>query len=69
MSHTHYPLTPRNDNDKYTHKDKYKDTRNSRVPVLMYVGCRPDQTPKNYATLSILIIALLPVTVIVSIIS
>ena len=27
--------------DKYTHKDKYKDkdVRNSRVPVLMYIGC------------------------------
>ena len=40
---THYPQTPRDDNDKdkYTQKDKYKDkdARNSSVPVLMYIGC------------------------------
>ena len=40
---THYPQTPRDDNDKdkYTQKDKYKDkdAGNSSVPVLMYIGC------------------------------
>ena len=39
---THYPQTPRDDNDKdkYTQKDKYKDkdAGNSSVPVLMYIG-------------------------------
>ena len=39
---THYPQTPRDDNDKdkYTQKDKYKDkgARNSSGPVLMCIG-------------------------------
>ena len=36
---TTYPQPPRDDKDKYTQKDKYKDARNSSVPVLMYIGC------------------------------
>ena len=40
---THFPQTPRDDNDKdeCTQKDKYKDkdARNSSVQVFMYIGC------------------------------
>ena len=34
---THYRQTRNDYNDKYTHKGK--DTRNSSVPVLIYIAC------------------------------